>query len=272
MEIRIIERILWPRVSIVEVLYKDSYFLPPPLFLFFAMPPVRSRETFICDPGCSKTFRSEKGLTSHRTQSARCDKLFRMRVDNEIRAERRQNRSQFPVSDNDEDAPPSDVEVLAEVPIHEGPEEAEAYQQAFNGDDIGIGNDYNDIPDHLIPQQSESSPPSFRQSESRSPSPIQPNDPDPREEILINESHTHAIPSTDIRVEFPIHAGAGTVVGKQRSQFQAIQEELRESAGDNIYYPFASEMDWELTAFLQEAGMAMAQIDRFLKLLYVCWH
>jgi hypothetical protein len=233
------------------------------------MPPVRTHQTFICDPGCSKIFNSEKGLTSHRTQSARCDKLFRMRVDNEIMAKRRKNRSQTSVSDNDEDVPPSDVEILADVadvPDHAGLEEAELYQQAFNNDDLGNGNDNNDPPS----PQLESSPPSPRRSESPPPSPIPPRNPDLHEEILVDESNTHSEPSQDIRVEFP--RPAGIILGKRHSQFQAIQEKLRESAGDNIYYPFASEMDWELAAFLQESGMPMAQIDRFLKLPYVRWH
>jgi hypothetical protein len=232
------------------------------------MPAVRSRETFICDPGCSKTFNSEKGLTSHRTQSARCDKLFRMKVDNKIMAKRRKTRSQSPVSDNDKDAPPSD-QVLAEVLNHVGAEEAEAYQEAFDVDDIGIMNDDNEIPDHPIPPRSESSPPSSQQSESPPPSPVPPFNPDLREEILVDESHTQAKLSADIREQFP--RPAGTVLGKQRSHFQAIQEELKESAGDNIYYPFAGETDWELAAFLQESGMPMTQIDRFLKLSYVRW-
>jgi hypothetical protein len=190
-----------------------------------------------------------------------------MRVDNEIMANRRQNSSQSSVSDNDEDAPASDVEVLAEVPNPMGSEEAEASQQVFDGDDIGIWNDYNEIPDHANSQQSESSPPSSQRSKSPLPDLIQPRNPDQREEILVDESPTHTKSSTEIREEFP--GRAGTVFGKRRSQFQAIQEEMKESAHDNIYYPFANEMDWELAAFLQESGMAMAQIDRFLKLSYV---
>jgi len=37
----------------------------------------------------------------------------------------------------------------------------------------------------------------------------------------------------------------------------------------NLYYPFASQEDWEMAAFLLQSGMSMALIDDFLKLQIV---
>ena len=38
---------------------------------------------------------------------------------------------------------------------------------------------------------------------------------------------------------------------------------------DNLYYPFTSEVDWELAAFLLCSGLSMAMINDFLSLQLV---
>lgn len=36
--------------------------------------------------------------------------------------------------------------------------------------------------------------------------------------------------------------------------------------GDNLFYPFASQEDWQLGSWLLRSGLSMAEIDNFLKL------
>jgi hypothetical protein len=50
---------------------------------------------------------------------------------------------------------------------------------------------------------------------------------------------------------------------------QFDSDEFAEIRVQNIYYPFASQAEWELATFLLESDLSMAQIDKFLSLKHV---
>ena len=72
------------------------------------------------------------------------------------------------------------------------------------------------------------------------------------------------IPHTQV---FP---GASEIFGNGKTYMDLFDDD--EYAGNretNMYYPFASQPEWELASFLLESGLSMVATDRFLKLQMV---
>jgi hypothetical protein len=66
-----------------------------------------------------------------------------------------------------------------------------------------------------------------------------------------------------------LHPTAGRILRKEEAPF-AWERAYQEMRGDgNVYYPFANEKEWELSAWLHQSGLPLSQMDTFLKLKYV---
>jgi hypothetical protein len=78
----------------------------------------------------------------------------------------------------------------------------------------------------------------------------------------------------EYRRDFP--QPAGTVLRTECSRLQIIYDQQLVEGMGNIHYPFANEMDWQLGAWMHDSGLAMTEMDQFLKLKYVsllrCYH
>lgn len=62
-------------------------------------------------------------------------------------------------------------------------------------------------------------------------------------------------------------AGASEVYGTGESFMGKFDSDVfAEQRKENLYYPFASKVDWEMAAFLLRSRMSMAMVDDFLKL------
>jgi hypothetical protein len=73
-----------------------------------------------------------------------------------------------------------------------------------------------------------------------------------------------SIPYTEL---FP---GASEIFGKGKTFMDLFDDD--EYAGNremNLYYPFASQPEWELASFLLKSGLSMVAMDEFLKLQMV---
>lgn len=66
------------------------------------------------------------------------------------------------------------------------------------------------------------------------------------------------------------HPTAGKVFGKARTILEEINYNSSDERKKNIYHPFISSEDFEVGAWLSQSGAPMSQIDKFLKLPYVC--
>jgi hypothetical protein len=66
------------------------------------------------------------------------------------------------------------------------------------------------------------------------------------------------------------YPGAALVVG-QGQTFMDIFDEDQYAADrkENVYYPFASQPEWELASFLLKSNLSMEATDEFLKLQLV---
>jgi hypothetical protein len=61
--------------------------------------------------------------------------------------------------------------------------------------------------------------------------------------------------------------GAARVYGTGKTFMGKFDSDgFAEQRKENLYYPFASKVDWEMAAFLLRSRMSMAMIDDFLKL------
>jgi hypothetical protein len=106
--------------------------------------------------------------------------------------------------------------------------------------------------------------------QTRSPSPPPPANleaPDERQEVPVAQARDPSYISDEIIEQFP--TPAGKVVAKDLSYFGTIFEKRMRRYNENIYYPFANSIDWDLGAWMHESGMAMAEMDRFLATEYV---
>lgn len=65
-----------------------------------------------------------------------------------------------------------------------------------------------------------------------------------------------------------VFPNAGKVHQNVRTTLATLFDE-RQELNDNLYYPFSSQTDWELAAWLHESGLPTEKIDGFLKLKYV---
>jgi hypothetical protein len=104
----------------------------------------------------------------------------------------------------------------------------------------------------------------------RSPSPLPPPDletTDEGEEIRVAEVPDAQQEAREIIEEFP--TAAGTIVAHEPSYFASVLQTHINDHGDNIYYPFANSIDWELAAWMHESGLTVTEMDRFLSTQYV---
>ena len=64
--------------------------------------------------------------------------------------------------------------------------------------------------------------------------------------------------------------GASEVFGQGETFMDLFdKDEHAEQRTVNLYYPFASQPEWELASFLLKSGLSMAATDQFLKLQLV---
>jgi hypothetical protein len=71
----------------------------------------------------------------------------------------------------------------------------------------------------------------------------------------------------EYRREFP--QPAGTVLRTECSRLQQVYDQQLVEGMGNIHYPFANKMDWQLGAWMHDSGLAMTEMNQFLKLTYV---
>jgi hypothetical protein len=70
-------------------------------------------------------------------------------------------------------------------------------------------------------------------------------------------------------VPFP---GASQAFGKGETFLDIYnKDDYADKRNDNLYYPFATQSEWELASFLLKSGLSMAQTDEFLKPELVCF-
>jgi len=70
------------------------------------------------------------------------------------------------------------------------------------------------------------------------------------------------------RVDFP---GAGMTYGQAPTFLDRFNEDqYAQFRKMNKFYPFSSEVEWELASFLLSSDLSMQKIDEFLKLKLVC--
>ena len=67
-----------------------------------------------------------------------------------------------------------------------------------------------------------------------------------------------------------VFSGASEIFGNSKTYMDLFDDD--EYAGNretNMYYPFASQPEWELASFLLKSGLSMVATDEFLKLQMV---
>ena len=61
--------------------------------------------------------------------------------------------------------------------------------------------------------------------------------------------------------------GASQTFGKGETFLDIFNKDnYADKRNDNLYYPFATQPEWELASFLLKSGLSMAQTDEFLRL------
>jgi len=69
------------------------------------------------------------------------------------------------------------------------------------------------------------------------------------------------------REEFPDRNGVSCDMGKGKTFMDLFNEDTyAEERHHNIYYPFASQAEWQLASFLLKSGLSMVALDEFFKL------
>ena len=64
---------------------------------------------------------------------------------------------------------------------------------------------------------------------------------------------------------------AGSIVDRgEPCGFSRVLEEKKARGDNNLYFPFANKMEWELVAWLHQVGVSISEINQFLRLEYVC--
>jgi hypothetical protein len=67
-----------------------------------------------------------------------------------------------------------------------------------------------------------------------------------------------------------LYHGASYTFGQGETYMKLFDEdEHAEKRKTNLYYPFASQPEWELASFLLKSGLSMGMMDEFLKLQMV---
>ncbi len=72
---------------------------------------------------------------------------------------------------------------------------------------------------------------------------------------------------------FDIHPAAGATFGTTQNSLEQVESNrtYSENCGDNICYPFASEAEVQVAAWLDSASISMGEIDKFLRLELVSY-
>ena len=84
---------------------------------------------------------------------------------------------------------------------------------------------------------------------------------DSTETASFNEDRDHIAPAVDTHPNVPsMHPGGKTFMD------QFFSDEYSRFRQENLYYPFASESDWQLASWLLRSHLSMAAIDTFLSL------
>ncbi len=67
---------------------------------------------------------------------------------------------------------------------------------------------------------------------------------------------------------FDIHPTAGATFGTTRNILEEIEtnDKYSKEREENTYYPFASEAEFQVAAYLDSSSLSMGEIDKFLKL------
>ena len=62
------------------------------------------------------------------------------------------------------------------------------------------------------------------------------------------------------------------IIDAGKSLLQEIDQTdpLAVYCADNVYYPFADDVDWEIAKWMMDSSLSNSQINSFLKLKYVC--
>ena len=84
--------------------------------------------------------------------------------------------------------------------------------------------------------------------------------------VPFNENQNHTlVPFVDTHLNIPsVYSGGTTFMG------QFFGDKYSRFQQENIYYPFASDTDWQLASWLLRSRLSMAAIDTFLSLELVC--
>jgi hypothetical protein len=204
----------------------------------------KKSNNYICSPGCLVGFNKLQALHAHRTQSLTCNAIFRESIQKANKAEIARQQ-------------------VLEAPV-EGPQVAD---EPLMMEADGLDDHMDWQPD--ISQDDPLNQPD-EQPASQSPSPPPPPDleiPDEREEVRVAEVPNAQEDLREIIEEFP--TPAGTVVAQEPSYFASVLQKHLNDHGENIYYPFANSINWELAAWMHESGLTVTEMDRFLSTQYV---
>ena len=72
------------------------------------------------------------------------------------------------------------------------------------------------------------------------------------------------------RKDHPAHIAVIIDAGKSLLQEIDQTDPLAMYRADNVYYPFADDVDWEIAKWMTDSSLSNSQINSFLKLKYVC--
>jgi hypothetical protein len=212
----------------------------------------QTNNNYVCRPGCLAGFNKLQALHAHRTQSPACKALFRESIKKQIEADiAQQQLLKAPVEEPHAQLPDQPLMI-----DEDGPDNYMDWQPDMIQD--GVPNDEQPVERSLSPL------------DRRSPSPLPPPDletPDEDEEIRVAEVFDTQQESREIIEEFP--TAAGTIVAHEPSYFTSVLQKHLNDHGENIYYPFANSIDWELAAWMHESGLTVTEMDRFLSTQYV---
>ena len=91
---------------------------------------------------------------------------------------------------------------------------------------------------------------------------------DPMDAIEIDGANDPEQDATILHTElFP---GASEIFGQGKTYMDLFDDDkYAENQETNLYYPFASQPEWELASFLLKSGLSVVATDKFLKLQMV---
>lgn len=194
-------------------------------------------------------FDKPQALSSHRAQIKQCNHVWRRSIKKEMIARVRQQR-QLSVG--------STTEVEDELRL-------ESSFGASSTVEIDVLYD-NPVDWHQDMQQMDISTPDVE--EGLPPRSLARQDvlPEDEEELYSSTTFSSMAPAQEIIEPFP--GPAGRIVAYATPYFREILDKCMNEHGENIYYPFANSVDWELADWLHEST-TKTDIDKFLHNPYV---